>query len=354
MGCDEIEAGACPGFEGFEKRLEIEFTCCERPEQSGVKVNKKTWLRSLAVSALEEILSAAQCSIVSGLSNPELDSYVLSESSLFVYPLKIIIKTCGTTQLLNAIPALLNHASGLSLAVCGCRYSRGAFLFPQAQSFPHTDFREEVLFLDNYFGGLGSGSKAYKLMDGIWHIYSAQALPLPCNSIPSSSSYTLEVCMTQIDASFASLFFKENGLQTAREMSVSSGIANILEDFEVCDYAFDPCGYSMNAINGDAYSTIHITPEENCSYASFEIMETTTLDCLQALTYKIASAFRPGTLSFSLYQYTHDQEEEVSKAFHLYGYECTEPIHKTLPGGGMLLFFSFTRIAKVLNTIKLK
>ena len=87
-------------------------------------------LRTLSFSDLDEILRAAQCTIVSGLSNSLFDSYILSESSLFIYPLKIIIKTCGTTQLLKSIPPLLHHASKLSLTVRRCRYSRGTFLFP--------------------------------------------------------------------------------------------------------------------------------------------------------------------------------------------------------------------------------
>lgn len=100
----------CPGFEGFEKRLEIEFWA------SPVTV-EKGGLRTLSFSDLDEILRAAQCTIVSGLSNSLFDSYILSESSLFIYPLKIIIKTCGTTQLLKSIPPLLHHAGKLSLRV---------------------------------------------------------------------------------------------------------------------------------------------------------------------------------------------------------------------------------------------
>lgn len=83
------------GFEGYEKRLELTFfepSVFVDPEGKG--------LRSLSKTQLDEILQPAECTIVSSLSNEHVDSYVLSESSLFVYPYKIIIKTCGTTKLL--------------------------------------------------------------------------------------------------------------------------------------------------------------------------------------------------------------------------------------------------------------
>lgn len=83
------------GFESFEKRLEISFfqpSFFADPEGKG--------LRSLSKTQLDEILGPAECTIVDSLLNEYLDSYVLSESSLFVYPYKIIIKTCGTTKLL--------------------------------------------------------------------------------------------------------------------------------------------------------------------------------------------------------------------------------------------------------------
>ena len=75
----------------------------------------------------------AGCCIVSARSNESLDAYVLSESSLFVYPDKAVLKTCGTTKLLDAVPLLLELAAGLGLTCSRCKYSRASFLFPDSQ-----------------------------------------------------------------------------------------------------------------------------------------------------------------------------------------------------------------------------
>jgi len=140
------------GFEGYEKRLEVSFF------EPGLFADPAGMgLRSLSKDQLDEILKPAECTIVSSLSNDDLDSYVLSESSLFVYPYKVIIKTCGTTKLLRSIPAILKLAETLSLAVKSVRYSRGSFIFPGAQPSPHRSFSEEVAVLDGHFGKLTLG-----------------------------------------------------------------------------------------------------------------------------------------------------------------------------------------------------
>lgn len=56
-----------------------------------------------------------------------------AESSLFVYPDKFVLKTCGTTQLLNAVPLLLELAASLGCQAVRCKYSRASFLFPEYQ-----------------------------------------------------------------------------------------------------------------------------------------------------------------------------------------------------------------------------
>ncbi len=79
----------------------------------------------------------AACCIVSCRSNEEFDAYVLSESSLFVYPDRLVLKTCGTTALLAAVPMLLDLAASLDMRPSNFKYSRASFLFPEKQVTPH-------------------------------------------------------------------------------------------------------------------------------------------------------------------------------------------------------------------------
>ena len=66
-------------------------------------------------------------------SSADFDAYVLSESSLFVFPTKLVLKTCGTTRLLEAVPLLLELAASLDMQPRRCKYSRASYLFPELQ-----------------------------------------------------------------------------------------------------------------------------------------------------------------------------------------------------------------------------
>ena len=90
-----------PIFEGSEKRLEVHFSSAD---PSGAST---CGLRAIDRSTLDALMELAACEIVSCTSNAYLDSYVLSESSLFVYPQTWILKTCGTTKLLNCLKVRL-------------------------------------------------------------------------------------------------------------------------------------------------------------------------------------------------------------------------------------------------------
>ncbi|PIN01358.1 S-adenosylmethionine decarboxylase [Handroanthus impetiginosus] len=325
------------GFEGYEKRLEISFS------QPGVFADPEgRGLRSLSKGQLDEILEPAQCTIVSSLKNDDVDSYVLSESSLFVYPYKIILKTCGTTKLLLSIPPILKLADMLKLSVSSVRYTRGSFIFPGAQPFPHRSFAEEVAVLDNHFTKLGLTSQAY-VMGGDdehqnWHVYSACAK----SRSDSDPVYTLEMCMTNLDQKRASVFFKSQS-SSAAVMTEVSGIRKILPDSEICDFDFDPCGYSMNAIERGAISTIHVTPEDGFSYASFEAVgyDFKQVD-LALLLERVLACFQPAKFSVALHASVARKELNSEFALDIKGYTTGERSCELLGNGGSIIYSSFS------------
>lgn len=326
------------GFEGYEKRLEISFFepgLFADPEGRG--------LRSLSKAQLDEILGPAECTIVDSLSNECVDSYVLSESSLFIYSYKIIIKTCGTTKLLLSIPAILKLADTLSLEVQAVKYTRGSFIFPGAQSFPHRHFSEEVAVLDSYFGKLTSGSKAVILgsPDKLqkWHVYSASAGPTQSKN----PVYTLEMCMTSLDREKACIFYKTES-SSAAQMTIRSGIRKILPNSDICDFEFDPCGYSMNSIEGAALSTIHVTPEDGFSYASFEAVgyDLKSLS-LGALVKRVLACFQPDEFSIALHADVDLDLLENTCSLDVKGYSLAEWSPEELGKGDSIIYQKFAR-----------
>ncbi|KAH6774646.1 S-adenosylmethionine decarboxylase [Perilla frutescens var. frutescens] len=326
------------GFEGYEKRLELSFF------EPGVFADPSgAGLRSLTKQQLDEILDAAKCTIVASLKNDDVDSYVLSESSLFVYSYKIILKTCGTTKLLLSIPPILRMADTLGLTVSAVRYSRGSFIFPGAQPFPHRSFTEEVAVLDKHFSKLGLMSEAYVMGDADdyekWHVYSAYAKP----SSDVDTVYTLEMCMTNLDQKKASVFFKTQS-SSANAMTESSGIRKILPESDICDFDFDPCGYSMNAIEGGAVSTIHVTPEDGFSYASFETVgyDFKKMD-LSLLVERVLACFGPAKFSVAVHASVAGQQElGAACELNIGKYICGERRCEAFGDGGSIIYCSFT------------
>jgi S-adenosylmethionine decarboxylase len=147
------------GFEGPEKLLEMWFA--ENPIYSGLG------LKSIPREDWEDMLREVGCKVLSVVKSAGVDAYLLrffplfdlglmgSESSLFIFPHKLILKTCGTTTLLAGISPILNlaHKAGFSYGeVYRVFYSRKSFMFPKRQRSPHGSWGEEVHRLNSYFG----------------------------------------------------------------------------------------------------------------------------------------------------------------------------------------------------------
>ncbi|CAM8988290.1 unnamed protein product [Rhodiola kirilowii] len=332
---------AASGFEGFEKRLELHFAGDD----------PTTTLRNLDFDLLQQILTAVQCTIVSAVGNNFFDAYVLSESSLFIYPTKIIIKTCGTTQLLKSVPLFIQRAAELRLSILSCRYTRGTFIFPKSQPFPYTEFKDEVFCLQQSLPESLRFRKSSVMPSRVpshsWHVFAASS---SLDDDDDEGMYTIEVCMTELDKVLAKKFFQVPGAPTSgdlsgKRMTEITGINKIFPNALICDFGFDPCGYSMNSVLMDRYSTIHVTPEDGFSYASFEcvgsVNDVDQKDVVRALT-RAVQVFRPATVSVSTTSVKSRAWKSVAAAMEVCGLKCRSCAVDEFPAAGTVVYQTFT------------
>ena len=206
----------------------------------------------------KEMLDLVNCKVLSVVESDYVDAYLLSESSMFVFPHKLILKTCGTTTLLSGLPRILeiaalsagfphivaNLATGIAAAANPYRvfYSRKNFLFPDRQRGPHRSWRNEVKSLDRLFCG-GSAYMIGKMNGEHWYLYltepntiltppatpdkvvtATKVLDLPLsraagqqvgNIAEHDQDETLEVLMTDLEEGNAKQFYLDHASAVA-------------------------------------------------------------------------------------------------------------------------------------------
>jgi S-adenosylmethionine decarboxylase len=181
-------------------------------------------------------------------------------------------------------------------------------MFPERQLGPHREWITEVGYLDMLFKsrpglglGVGAGYTVGKVNGDHWLLYvigpegmnsdngseyEDAAVPATSTQNPSPPDYTIEILMSKLGAPARRPFFypeaegtdtprftpHEQGAATADEIKISEILPKTVTTLD--SFAFEPCGYSANALvqhgAGEGYYTIHVTPEEGWSYASFE------------------------------------------------------------------------------------
>lgn len=215
-------------------------------------------LKVVPAETWRDMLDLVNCKVLSVVESEHVDAYLLSESSMFVFPHKIILKTCGTTTLLSGLPRMLEIAAlvagfphavadlvkGTATAAMPYRvfYSRKNFLFPDRQRGPHRSWRDEVKSLDKLFLG-GSAYMIGKMNGEHWYLYLTEPntiltppatpdrtdtrtkilqLPSSKTAIPAyhereedGQDETLEILMTDLDEQNAKQFYLDHASAVA-------------------------------------------------------------------------------------------------------------------------------------------
>ncbi|EIE77853.1 hypothetical protein G6F46_002369 [Rhizopus delemar] len=387
-------------FEGPEKLLEIWFSpapfkqailsnnnsdseestpATPNDSQINLSLGFSNDLRTVDRALWDSMLATVKCTVLNVIRNDHVDAYLLSESSMFVYPHKIILKTCGTTTLLKALPYMLEIAK----TRCGYDnvyrlfYSRKSFMFPDKQPGPHRSWEEEVKYLDAHFDNGASyvigdtntdewylyltspdisqhqnhienltdmkqlmketnglswmSDYAWYKMDGNKSIslHNPHSFPIISSSTAGYRAHdeTIEILMTKLDPEAMRAFYhredEPSGLEGGNRVDAETGLDKLYPEADVDAFLFEPCGYSCNGLLGDGYYTIHVTPEPQCSYASFE----TTIpikplenpgkqgdgyqEAVRKLIRQVVDIFQPGAFTVTYFSSHVDDTQQV-------------------------------------------
>uniref|UniRef100_A0A915LQJ4 Adenosylmethionine decarboxylase n=1 Tax=Meloidogyne javanica TaxID=6303 RepID=A0A915LQJ4_MELJA len=248
-------------FEGAEKLLEIWFFGKE----------KNSSLRKIPKSELDRLMDIAGCKILQILRTEQIDSYLLSESSLFVSDRRLILKTCGQTRPLLVISELLKLAQiyGRMDIVTNVYYSRKNFFCPQL----HATY--------------------------LYTLTSSPPKAIIAAHHPKLPDHTLELQMTGIPAEVLRIYSWAECPSGAAECTKRSGILDLLpRETLIQDELFKPVGMN-GVIDHDEYVTIHITPEPEFCYASFETNH--RRGCLFEQTRKVLNIYKPTRFILTLF-----------------------------------------------------
>lgn len=114
------------------------------------------------------------------------------------------------------------------------------------------------------------------------------------------SDQTLEILMEDLDQDVMKQFYRNRpDYVSAQETTRTSGIADLLPGAVTDEKQFEPCGYSVNGLLDESYFTIHITPEPECSFVSFET--NVSQKDYTALIAKVVNTFKPGKWTVTLF-----------------------------------------------------
>lgn len=288
-----------PFFEGTEKRIEIDFA------GSGD-------LRKVPQEGWDEVVRLSATLILNQKDTPEFRSYLLSESSLIVYPGKVILKTCGKTVPTRSIPKILSLAKTIDMSVEWLSYSRKDFLAPSEQPPEHQSHEAEISSCREVCNGVGDAYVLGPLTGEHWLVYDAEFIKTDCSQ---RGDYQIDIMMYDLPPDVSRVFETsepEGSRKGAETMTHDSGLTKVAESIggQIDDYCFAPCGYSCNMHAGEAYAMVHVTPQPECSYASFETnfgsVRGSTISedgsrSLNDLVGQVLDVFRPGRFTITVF-----------------------------------------------------
>ena len=232
-------------FEGSEKKAEII-----------IDATQISLIADLEENFWQALVQCCNAKILSTIENKDCKAFLLSESSLFVWHDRLLIITCGNTRLVHSVEYFIQQV-GMS-KIQQITYQRKNEYFAHAQL---SSFGDDIALLGQYVKGQ---SFRFGELDGHHNYIFNQDTHFKLHQ--EDKSYELiayQICQKASDK------LTTLGL-AANEIREFLQLDRLLAGYILDDFVFEPFGYSINAIKGMHYLTIHITPQASSSYVSIQ------------------------------------------------------------------------------------
>ena len=226
-------------YEGTEKRLLI--------------CTKELNLLTLAEDFWHQLVAQSGAEILSSIQNSTIKAYLLSESSLFIWQDKLLLITCGHTKLVNA--ALFIQKQFEKQQITTLLFQRHQALKPHLQA---SSFKQDTLLLEKLFNGQQKHWRDD--YQGDLFLFG----DITRNTMPTQSIYMLHGLRGSLAEDLQQKTLSKITILESLQLEV------FFNGLTIDHFSFNPKGYSLNALYGEDYLTIHLTPEKLSTYLSIE------------------------------------------------------------------------------------
>jgi len=195
-------------------------------------------------------------------------------------------------------------------------FSRRNFFYPDQQPLPHGSWEDETACLKYHFPEGDAFIFGPRSCDHHYVFVADYQKQNPYYDAPprSDSCPVLEILMTNLDRPTMEQFYMKPDFTTSAEVTRSTGILDLMPGALLDDHQFKPLGYSLNGLEGAGYYTIHITPQPECSFVSFET--NTPIENYKEFVQRVVAVFKPESFTVLLFSETKSSPmEELGTAY---------------------------------------
>ena len=226
-------------YEGTEKRLEI--------------ILKENDLLQFPEQFWKKMVAQAGAFILSKIENEHICAYLLSESSLFIWKNRLLLITCGNTHLVKAAQFFQKKIPKKQIQ--SLLFHRHQAIQPELQK---TSFAQDSVVLNTHLQGSTQHWQG-KYRGDLFFFGELTKEELNSKQI---------LMLHGLSGPFAKQL--QAGEPSTGRIESTLALAEFFPQLLIDQFTFTPKGYSLNAIAGKNYLTIHITPEKLSTYLSLE------------------------------------------------------------------------------------